>query len=81
LLRIVQQLRRRHDAISRDLPMKRSLIAPIRRLPPEILLEVFSLAVLMPVVDSGFDPCITVTDIIHVCHYWRIVALDTSTLW
>ncbi|KDQ61995.1 hypothetical protein JAAARDRAFT_190695 [Jaapia argillacea MUCL 33604] len=82
----LRKLRRWISALEekRDLTQSRctnilSLLAPIRRLPPEILSKIFT-----HTLSSGFVhlsihrlPVL----LTHVCSYWRQIALSTSTLW
>ncbi|TFY53314.1 hypothetical protein EVG20_g10172 [Dentipellis fragilis] len=62
-------------------------LAPVNRLPPEVLAHVFSF---LQVVDRPsvveYDPHTTEYDIgwiyaTHVCRHWRVVALEHSSLW
>ncbi|KAF5318328.1 hypothetical protein D9758_018288 [Tetrapyrgos nigripes] len=57
----------------------RSLLAPIRRLPPEILLRVFVLCCPESKVAKEMD-C-PVVRLSQVCAGWRDLALKTSSLW
>ncbi|KDQ59019.1 hypothetical protein JAAARDRAFT_206005 [Jaapia argillacea MUCL 33604] len=51
-----------------------SLFAPIRRLPPEVLSSIFLWATYL----RGMKNRLVFT---HVCHSWRLDALDTPRLW
>ncbi|KAL0063867.1 hypothetical protein AAF712_009220 [Marasmius tenuissimus] len=61
-----------------------SLLSPVRRLPTEIIREIFILAV-GDAKDNMFGSCSKwesrTLDISAVCHRWRIIALDTPELW
>ncbi|KAJ6485919.1 hypothetical protein C8R45DRAFT_1214598 [Mycena sanguinolenta] len=70
---VLLQLRRRSHEIFQYLVSRRYLLTPIRRLPPELLQEVFLLA--------ATSPLDVVIRLAHVCSYWRAVALDISQLW
>lgn len=80
---VVQHLQHRRTQIAHHVCDKRSLLAPIRRLPPEILQMVFH-AVLTVTASTEqkfkykYTPAIWLT---HICYYWRTVVFDTSTLW
>lgn len=59
----------------------RSIISPLRRMPPELLLEIFLWTGSYANQDSGGnirDPPWVLT---HVCHQWRTLAIETSSLW
>lgn len=54
-------------------------LTPINRVPPEVLLQIFSWATLMDKPMSRYLGWIqTVT---HVCQLWRHIALKSATLW
>jgi len=83
LRRIIQQLQLRSREISKYLNAKRYLLAPIRRLPPELLGMVFLFAA-TPDTSSHAAILRTASDAVrlaHVCSYWRTVALNVSQLW
>ncbi|KDQ49229.1 hypothetical protein JAAARDRAFT_43019 [Jaapia argillacea MUCL 33604] len=69
---------RRDVAQGRCLNLK-SLSAPIRRLPSDILLEIFSHTLWYGSADPIYDPFPLL--LTHVCSYWRHLALSTPTLW
>ncbi|KAJ6481632.1 hypothetical protein C8R45DRAFT_932406 [Mycena sanguinolenta] len=73
LRHIILQLELRSREISRYLGAKPCLLAPIRRLPPELVQQVFLFAVRSKI-------CTTLT-LAHVCGYWRAVALGMSQFW
>ncbi|KDQ62756.1 hypothetical protein JAAARDRAFT_149868, partial [Jaapia argillacea MUCL 33604] len=82
----IRKLRRQISAFEekRDLTQSRctkilSLLAPIRRLPPEILSKIFAHA-LHPGFVHPLRNCLPVL-LTHVCSYWRQIALSTSALW
>ncbi|KAF8178095.1 hypothetical protein K438DRAFT_1978062 [Mycena galopus ATCC 62051] len=82
LRRIIRQLQIRVRELSQNLHMKRCLLSPIRRLPPELLQMVFLFAIpnrqwFLTVTQSAMDAL----RLAQVCSYWRTVALDTSKLW
>ncbi|RXW20245.1 hypothetical protein EST38_g5612 [Candolleomyces aberdarensis] len=60
----------------------RALIAPIKRLPPDILSTVFLAC--LPVIESteaAITPNHPAVVISHVCRQWRQLSLDTALLW
>ncbi|KAJ7739592.1 hypothetical protein B0H16DRAFT_1568538, partial [Mycena metata] len=80
-------LSRRRTELLQSLKKVQTLRAPIRRLPPEILQEIFTFAV-----SAAFDfgDISEVTPPVYnfapwlltrVCHYWSTVALQTPALW
>ncbi|KAF7342060.1 F-box domain-containing protein [Mycena venus] len=85
LRRIIQHLQIRGREILEYLNLKRCLLSPIRRLPPELLQMVFSFAV----IPDRRDPwSVTITQssvgavrLAHVCSYWRTIALDARRLF
>ncbi|KDQ62011.1 hypothetical protein JAAARDRAFT_107428, partial [Jaapia argillacea MUCL 33604] len=82
----LRKLRRRVSALEekRDLTQSRctniiSLLAPIRRLPPEIISKIFVHTVGPDFINPlKYQLPVLLT---HVCSYWRQIALSTSTLW
>ncbi|KAJ7607859.1 hypothetical protein FB45DRAFT_707291, partial [Roridomyces roridus] len=50
----------------------KSMLSPLRRMPPEILAEIFTSSI--PVVS---DPWVWT----HICSRWRAVAIATPALW
>ncbi|KIN96040.1 hypothetical protein M404DRAFT_164228, partial [Pisolithus tinctorius Marx 270] len=54
-----------------------NLLAPVSRLPNEMLLAIFEEAVSSPPEKEMWVPI----DISHVCHRWREVAISSPRLW
>jgi len=85
LKRQLMQLRARRLAFVESSATKRALLAPVRKLAPEILGEVFKWCI--PVARFINDPCGRITPnsapllLIQVCRQWRRVALGTPHLW
>ncbi|KAK7042306.1 F-box domain-containing protein [Favolaschia claudopus] len=84
LRRIIRQLQIRARELLHIVNLKRCLLSPIRRLPPEILEMIFSFAV--PNRCDTWPVTITHTTvaaikIAHVCSHWRTVALNMTSLW
>ncbi|KDQ60108.1 hypothetical protein JAAARDRAFT_595871 [Jaapia argillacea MUCL 33604] len=66
----------------RVLAGRRNSLAPISRLPPEILLAIFRLyAVTQPLPLRKQSPCSWWIDITYVCQHWRAIALSDPRLW
>ncbi|KAJ7245000.1 hypothetical protein B0H12DRAFT_1128185 [Mycena haematopus] len=87
LCRIIQRLQFKCRETSQYLSAKRYLLAPIRRLPPELLQEVFLFAVISDAFevfassDVTFGKAIGAIRLAHACSYWRTIALNTGQLW
>lgn len=69
--------RRRY--VDRELDVNQSMLAPIRKLPSELLSEIFTQAVLILPPDAW--TCYVVRVLCNVCATWRDVARDTPFLW
>ncbi|KAJ6481648.1 hypothetical protein C8R45DRAFT_308350 [Mycena sanguinolenta] len=75
--------------LSQYLRAKRSLAAPIRRLPLELLQDVFLFAVISDTYSAASNiqkrvslrKALGAIRLAHVCSYWRVIALDTGQLW
>ncbi|KAJ7140571.1 hypothetical protein C8R43DRAFT_830219, partial [Mycena crocata] len=74
----------RQEQKTRDLAALKAIISSIRRIPPEILAEIFLFCV-DPVklrsdysIDSPRQPPLLLC---HVCALWRAVAVNTPRLW
>jgi hypothetical protein len=53
--------------------LRRELVSPACRLPPEILMDIFELAVK----SNGHSAL----DMMHVCQYWRAIVSDLPRIW
>ncbi|KAJ7926208.1 hypothetical protein B0H13DRAFT_1561228, partial [Mycena leptocephala] len=61
----------------------RSAFSPVRRLPPELLCEIFA-SCLPSFRDSRREPCVAeraLLEISQVCATWRSLILGTPGLW
>ena len=84
----IAQLQQKRDALMKYAKDHRALLTPIRRVPPEILSDIF-LACLPPVrliqqpqpESSVFDVKSPPWVFGHVCGQWRAVALSSPRLW
>ncbi|KAJ7326404.1 hypothetical protein DFH08DRAFT_339253 [Mycena albidolilacea] len=94
LRRITQQLQLRCQEMSQYLSAKRYLLAPVRRLPPELLQEVFLFTVISNTYAltasspprrsrnaASLRKALDAIRLAHVCSYWRAVALNAAQLW
>ncbi|KAJ7225065.1 hypothetical protein B0H12DRAFT_990132, partial [Mycena haematopus] len=78
----VMRLEREELHASRHVSRCEFALAPVRRIPAEILSEIF-----LCYVDLLGDQhqCVDVKHgvwlLAHICSYWRLVALSTSELW
>ncbi|KAL1682362.1 hypothetical protein EV122DRAFT_274472 [Schizophyllum commune] len=72
-------LQARLSAIRRQSAITKCLVAPVRRLPQEVLSDVFLLALPADYCNhlAGRSPL----NIAEVCYTWRATALGTATLW
>ncbi|KAK0501153.1 hypothetical protein EDD18DRAFT_1147474 [Armillaria luteobubalina] len=70
----VERLRRDRAEVEEYIKQKKSLLAPIRRLPPELLCAIFKEAT------RAEDPLSSLR-IALVCTSWRRLALSTHSLW
>ena len=59
---------------------RRNALAPISRLPPETLAEIFSL-LSFSADDSESVPYLAWIHVTHVCHRWREIAIYSPYLW
>ncbi|CAL1716206.1 unnamed protein product [Somion occarium] len=61
-----------------------NLLIPINQLPPELLIRIFSYYISAPrerLRISGAPGFCDWIGIAHVCHHWRVIALDTPMFW
>jgi len=97
LRRLIDRLLDKRRSLSNDIDICHSILAPIHRLPGELLGQVFSECCALPsdVLDSEFassmpivpeqyqqyDMCGLRMNLSHVSSYWRTIALSTPALW
>ncbi|KAJ7628646.1 hypothetical protein FB45DRAFT_918853 [Roridomyces roridus] len=79
LRRIIQILGHRRHQLTTYLHAKRSVASPIRHLPPELLLTIFSFAT--PEKTDHACLSFTVRRMSQVCRRWRTIVLGASQLW
>ncbi|TRM57835.1 hypothetical protein BD626DRAFT_513664 [Schizophyllum amplum] len=73
----LQRLLTQRQDIARELEINQALLAPVHRLFPELLSEVFMHAVQDSPIWTQFVVCV----LCSVCTTWRAVARDTPSLW
>ncbi|KAJ7605589.1 hypothetical protein FB45DRAFT_1144050 [Roridomyces roridus] len=81
ILRVREQLARLEDGRTALLDLRRrtkSILSPIRRIPPEILAEIFKAA---GTSRSRFIFANTPWVLTHVCSRWRAIAISAASLW
>ncbi|KAJ7758718.1 hypothetical protein B0H16DRAFT_1416183 [Mycena metata] len=72
---ILDQLLFQRGSLARHVDRYKSIVAPIRRLPPELLIEIFDLCGHPSAADLNLLP------VSQVCSYWRRIAVGTPSLW
>ncbi|THU82468.1 hypothetical protein K435DRAFT_555622, partial [Dendrothele bispora CBS 962.96] len=72
-------LRNQQQRIYRRIDQCRSLLAPIRKLPPEVLGRIFRLVCIENSAAAEID-C-PAAHLSHVCAGWRDLARTTPSLW
>ncbi|KAJ7483486.1 hypothetical protein FB451DRAFT_107135 [Mycena latifolia] len=79
----LQQLRDEHGLLSRYRAQNTAILSPLRRMPPEVLGEIFSWT--LPSIDEGSRKFHIMSRspwvLTYVSSRWRAVALSTPSLW
>ncbi|KAJ7607857.1 hypothetical protein FB45DRAFT_763676, partial [Roridomyces roridus] len=81
------QLRKDRIALARRQRRHEAILSSIRRVPPEILGEIFSwtlpctLREALEPEDCDFDPTRSPWVLTHICSRWRAVAISIPSLW
>ncbi|KAK0221295.1 hypothetical protein IW262DRAFT_1372766 [Armillaria fumosa] len=70
------KIRDRYDKLVKDISCNKSLLAPIRWLPRETLLQIFALAS-----SHKTTPFDAPWSLGHVCHTWRSLTRSSPSLW
>ena len=76
---LLDELRRKRELLPKFITEHNAILTPIRRLPAEILAEIFVLCMNSDI--SSFAPTQSPLLVGQVCKVWRQVALSTQTLW
>ncbi|KAK0467513.1 hypothetical protein IW261DRAFT_1061065 [Armillaria novae-zelandiae] len=71
---LLRKIRHRRDRILQDIACYKSILAPIRRLPREVLLEIFGH------LSSRSDICDGPWVLGHVCSTWRMISTSCPCL-
>lgn len=78
---VLSELQTQRARLQRQVTSCSSLLAPIRRLPPELLVEIFSFSCVLPSNDLTQRKISAPYNISHVCSYWRELSISTPNLW
>ncbi|KAI5830030.1 hypothetical protein K523DRAFT_416203 [Schizophyllum commune Tattone D] len=78
---IVDGLREQRRSLRKNWGRKRTLLAPIRRLPTEILAQIISLAVMRTFRKHRDSTVVTRHPALQVCQRWRDLAIQMPELW
>ncbi|KAF7345590.1 ABC protein [Mycena venus] len=80
----LEALEAERKAMSHALAQNRAILSPIRRLPPEVICEIFSFtlpslssALARDIFDANDSPWV----LTGICHRWRAIAVCTPSLW
>ncbi|KAJ6542688.1 hypothetical protein B0H19DRAFT_1000363 [Mycena capillaripes] len=81
----LQSLQNKYADLAADTTRYRSILSPVRRLPPEIIGEIFLYFVPSMHSESDFDlqnpPVQLPWKLGHICHLWRTISVSLSQLW
>jgi hypothetical protein len=75
----IKDLLLRHHALCNHRQILATLLSPVRRLPPELLGEIFRHCLPQDYQEKGAHQAVMLPS--HVCKHWRDVALSTPALW
>ncbi|PBK67183.1 hypothetical protein ARMSODRAFT_321657 [Armillaria solidipes] len=78
LAKEASQLSERHKSLTQYVSNCRSLLAPIRRLPRDVLEIVFAF---VPSSESSLNTRSAPWSLAHICYAWRDIVLSTPSLW
>src|SRR5882762_1469322 len=79
---VLVELQRKHDALAMHLQAHRNLLAPVRKLPMEVMSEIFILCLPDKQHDSnGYALSHAVLLPGQICRLWREAALSTPSMW
>ncbi|KAK7461786.1 hypothetical protein VKT23_008218 [Stygiomarasmius scandens] len=90
LERALKKLKRQRDSLKRCQAECETLLSPIRRLPPEILSQIFDYHCQIPISLEGWNSNKWADDLVvdapalslsQVCSFWRELSLSTPILW
>ncbi|KAF8953745.1 hypothetical protein BDZ97DRAFT_1870859 [Flammula alnicola] len=76
----LRRIQHMHEGLSREIEDHRALISPARRLPADVLREIF-----MHCLPTGHNAIMSKDEfpilLTRVCHRWRTIAFSTPRLW
>ncbi|KAJ6517881.1 hypothetical protein C8R47DRAFT_200 [Mycena vitilis] len=80
----LRQLEAEHSALEIYRTKNKAILSPLRRMPPELLSEIFSWT-LPPAKNAAFHPGFDITDspwgLTHVSSQWRSIAISNPSFW
>ncbi|TRM58631.1 hypothetical protein BD626DRAFT_633889 [Schizophyllum amplum] len=79
--RTLEQLQQQHDLLVANLDRKRALLAPIRRLPREIITMIVKFAIARTLRRKADSSLGRLHVVLRVSHLWRWLAFETPQLW
>ncbi|KZP12273.1 hypothetical protein FIBSPDRAFT_755204, partial [Athelia psychrophila] len=74
-------LREKRDALQNSIHRHESLLAPIRRLPEDVLRHIFYLSLPGSLEQSSFDNILAPLLLTQVCEPWKQCAISSQRLW
>ncbi|KAF7374469.1 hypothetical protein MSAN_00331200 [Mycena sanguinolenta] len=74
------QLKEQRASLERPIDAHRALLAPIRRIPQDVLVEIFLLC-LPSEHNALIDPAEAPLVLVRICRHWRSVAYSSPILW
>ncbi|KAJ7819522.1 hypothetical protein B0H13DRAFT_2131563 [Mycena leptocephala] len=80
----LKTLRNKHAVLSSEMTQYSSILSPIRRLPPEIIGEIFLYFAPLMHPDSDLENATQVKlpwKLGHICRLWRTISLSLGQLW
>ncbi|KAI4523724.1 hypothetical protein K525DRAFT_361154 [Schizophyllum commune Loenen D] len=79
---LTRNLQAHRQSLADYAEQQRSLVAPVRRVPTEVLENIFLLACRTPEFAFPLQPTMTTARTLgHVCHTWRTILLTSKQLW
>ncbi|KAJ7101884.1 hypothetical protein C8R44DRAFT_641240 [Mycena epipterygia] len=83
LRELMKSLEKEHAALSDNLAHNNSILSPLRRMPPEVLGEIFSWTLpSVGVLQEGhLGVAVSPWVLTHISSHWRAVSLSTTSLW
>ncbi|KAF5327623.1 hypothetical protein D9619_004634 [Psilocybe cf. subviscida] len=79
--KVYMDLAKEHERLLSYIEAHRALLAPVRRLPVEVLQEIFQHCVPEKVEETVVDTRYAPVLLTHICRSWRRIATATPVLW